>query len=68
MIKYFNKKLKTLDVWDIALIKLSVFAFALLVVAIWPAFTAWVVAKNPWCFVAALVIFAARPFYKAYLK
>jgi hypothetical protein len=37
MMEYFNKRIKKLDVWDIALTKLSVLIFALFLVGVWPA-------------------------------
>jgi hypothetical protein len=59
---------KRLDVWDVALIKWSVFAFALFLVAVWPAFTKWVVSVNPWYFLILFILFMARPFYRGWLK
>ena len=67
-LKYLNKKIKEMDVWDVALIKLSVVVATLFVVTIWEAAMTWVHSVNPWCFLVAFVIFVARPFYKIYLK
>ena len=68
MIKEMNKKIKKLDIWDVALVKLSVAAGILFIVAIWPAAMAWVASVNPWYFLIAFVIVVIRPFYKFYLK
>ena len=68
MMEYFNKRIKKLDVWDIALTKLSVLIFALFLVGVWPALRVWVDSRNPWCCVAAFVIVVARPIYRFYLK
>jgi hypothetical protein len=68
MIKEFNKDVKKLDVWDIALTKLSVAAFVLFVITIWPAAMTWVHSVNPWYFLVAFVIFAIRPAYRFHLK
>ena len=64
----FEKMIKKLDVLDMALVKMSVFAFALFAVAYLPEFAAWVQSTNPLVFLAAWVVFAARPFYRAYIK
>jgi len=61
---FFNKKIKNWNLWDIGLTKLSVVAFVLLVLAIWPAAMDWVRSVNPWYFFIAFVIFAIKPFYK----
>lgn len=61
---YFDKKVKNLDTWDISLTKLSVAAFVLFVLTIWPATMNWVKSVSPWYFLIAFVIFAARPMYR----
>ena len=66
--KYFEKKIKNLNVLDIGLIKWSVAAFVLFVITIWPAAMAWVHSVNPWYFLTASLVFAIRPFYRVYLK
>ncbi len=66
--EYFNDKVKKIDVWDIGLIKLSVAVFVLFIITIWPAAMTWVDSVNPWYFLVAFVIFAARPVYRFYLK
>ena len=64
----FEKKLKGLDVMDVGLIKLSVVAIVLFLITIWPALMNLVTSVNPWYFLVAFVIFAARPFYKFWVK
>jgi hypothetical protein len=68
MIKKMNKMTKKLDIWDIGLTKLTVFAGALFLVGIWPAFASWVMSVNPWWFLAAFVVLSARPFARFYGK
>lgn len=68
MLKGFDKKIKKMDVCDIGLIKLAVAAFVLFVITIWPAAMSLVHSVNPWYFFVAFVIFAAKPFYRFYLK
>ncbi len=64
----FGKALKKLDVADIGLIKLSVFAFALWLVSYSQSFTAWVQSVNPIWFLTIFVVAAIRPFYRAYIQ
>lgn len=66
--RVMDKKVKKMDTWDIALTKLSVMAFVLFVITIWPTAMTWVHSVNPWYFLAAWIIFAIRPFYKIFRK
>ncbi len=68
MMGFFEKAVKKLDLWDIALIKFSVVVFTLFVITIWPAAMTWVHSVNTWYFFVAFVIFGARPIYRAYIK
>tara|TARA_Y100000310_G_C20257303_1_gene611962 strand:- start:171 stop:377 length:207 start_codon:yes stop_codon:yes gene_type:complete len=68
MINWFNKRVKRMDVWDIALVKFAVAAFVLFVITIWPAAMTLVHSVNPWYFLIAMVILAARPWYRVYIK
>lgn len=68
MRKYWNKKIKKMDFWDVGLIKWSTAAFILFVITIWPAVMNLVHSINPWWFFIAFVIFVIRPFYRIYLK
>ena len=68
MITFLKKKVKTLNHGDIGLVKLSVVALTIFVLMIWPAAMTWVRSINHWWFLAAAVLFGARPFYKHYMK
>ena len=59
---------KKMDFWDVGLTKLSMMAFVLFVITVWPAAMGWVNSVNTWHFLIAFVILAARPFYRVYLK
>ena len=59
---------KKMDALDIGLIKLAVVAAVLFILTIWPAAMDAVLSVNPWYFLVAFVIFAARPLYRVYLK
>ena len=64
----FKDEVKKMDSWDVVLSKLAAVAFILFLITIWPAAMNWVQAVNPWIFLIALIIFAARPIYRVYLK
>lgn len=66
--KCLEKKIKNMDCLDISLVKLSVAAFVLFLITIWPAALAWVISVNPWYFLIAFIIFGIRPLYKVWLK
>jgi len=68
MIKWLTKKVKKMDVWDVALTKLAVAAFAFWIITLWPAAMNWVHSVNTWYFFIAFIIFAARPIYRVYIK
>ena len=57
-----------LDMIDIGLIKMSVFAFTLWLIALLPEFAEWVQSTSHWLFLAIAVVFTARPLYKCYIK
>jgi len=63
-----KEKIKKLDVWDIGLIKLSVIAFTLFALTIWPVLTSWAYSVSPWYYLIVLVILAIRPVYKICFK
>jgi len=65
---FFDKKVKKLDIWDIALTKLTVAAGILFIITIWSAAMDWVHSVNPWYFLIAFIIFAIRPMYRFYIK
>lgn len=64
----FRDEIKKMDSWDVVLSKLAAVAFILFLITMWPAAMSWVQSVNPWYFVIALMIFAARPVYRVYLK
>ena len=68
MIAWLKKRVKRMDLWDVAVIKWSVVAFVLFVITIWPAFLSWVQSVNPWYYLVAFLILVARPFYRIYIK
>ena len=68
MIAWLKKRVKRMDLWDVALIKWSVVAFVLFVITILPAFLSWVQSVNPWYYLVAFLILVARPFYRIYIK
>ncbi|MFH1802263.1 MAG: hypothetical protein ABH864_02305 [archaeon] len=60
----FEKKMRNFDLLDISLTKLSVAAFVLFVLSIWPSAMWWVSRTDWWWFLIAFVVFAARPLMK----
>lgn len=65
---FFGEKVKKMDAWDLALVKLTVAAAVLFIIGIWEAAQDWVLSVNPWYFLVAFVIFAIRPVYRVYIK
>ena len=65
---FFDKKVKKMDAWDVALTKWSVVAFVFLLMTIWSGLNTWVHSVNPWYFFAVFVILYARPVYRGYIK
>lgn len=63
-----NKQVKNLDVWDIALTKLTVFAAALWLVGFFPGFRAWVQWVPHWVFLGVFVLALIRPMKKFFKK
>lgn len=63
---FFDKRIKKLNVWDIALTKLAVTFFVLFILAIWPTAIKWVQSVNPWYFCVAWILLAARPIYRLF--
>ena len=66
--KYFEKMLKKMDAFDIGLVKIAVFAFALWLVALLPGFAIWVMSTNHWLFLIIYIIACARPMIKIFSK
>ena len=65
---FFDKKVKKMDAWDVALTKWASAAGVLFLITIWPAAMNWVHSVNTWYFLVAALIFAARPMYRIYIK
>ena len=65
---FFDKKIKKMDGWDLALTKWATAAFILFIITIWPATMVLVRSINPWYFLIATIIFVARPLHRIYLK
>jgi len=65
---FYEKNLKKMDGWDLGLVKLTVAAAVLFIITIWPGALNLVQSINPWYFLVAFVIFAARPVYRIYFK
>ena len=65
---WLSKKVKRMDIWDVALVKLSVAAFVLFIITIWPVAMSWVQSVNPWYFLIAFIVFAVRPIYRVYIE
>jgi hypothetical membrane protein len=63
-----DEKVKKIDAFDMALVKLAVAALVLFIITIWPAAMDWVHSVNPWYFLVAFIIFAIRPMYRVYFK
>ena len=59
---------KTLSLWDVGLVKLSVLAGVLFILTMWPTIWNAVAKVNPWWYLVVFVIVAIRPFYSAYIK
>ena len=64
----FKDEVKKMDSWDVVLSKLASAAFILFLITIWNAAMTLVQSINPWYLLVALMLFAARPFYRVYLK
>ena len=64
----FEDKIEKIDVPDVALIKLASASGILFLITVWPA-AMNLVHKIPWgWFLGAMIVFAARPFYKGWIK
>jgi hypothetical protein len=64
----FKKKMKNLEVCDIAMIKLAVFAGALFLMTVWPAFAELVYRVHWGWYLGAMILFMLKPGYKFWLK
>jgi hypothetical protein len=65
---FFGKRVKKLDAVDLTLIKLSAMAFILFLITVWPALMN-LVHRIHWAwFLAAAIILALRPKFRAWMK
>lgn len=64
MKKWAEKKLKKMDLYDIKLIKITVFAFALMIAKLWPK----IIALDWYWYLVIVVIAAIRPYSKILRK
>ena len=64
LIKFWNKKIKTLDWKDVGLIKLSTAAFILMIAKLWEP----ILSLNWYWYAILFAIAAIKPFYKCYLS
>ena len=64
LIKFWNKKIKAMDIADVALIKLSVFTATLLITKYWKP----LLELDWYWYVLIFTLAIVRPFYKFYLK
>jgi hypothetical protein len=64
----FGTTFEHFDTFDAALLKLSLIAFALFLVSLWPAFRNWVTNTSWVWFLVAWIVFAIRPLIKAFKK
>ncbi|MBU3896642.1 MAG: hypothetical protein KJ697_01775 [Nanoarchaeota archaeon] len=55
----FDKQIKKLKLLDLALMKISVVAFVLFAITIWPAMMNWINSVNPWYFLIISLVAAA---------
>jgi hypothetical protein len=52
----FEKQIKRMKLLDFALAKLSIAAFVIFFIAIWPAARNWLLGISPWYFLAVSVV------------
>ncbi len=64
----FEDRIKKLDVWDIALVKLYLVFVTLAAITYIPALMTWVHNTNRLYFLLAAIIFVIRPLYRVWIK
>ncbi|MBT3404801.1 hypothetical protein HN832_02285 [archaeon] len=64
----FEKKMKNLDLHDIALTKLTVFALTLFLITVWPAALTLALSIHWGWFLGVGILAMLRPMYRFYLK
>lgn len=63
-----TKRIRKMDQWDFWFVKLNSVAAILFIITIWPWAMNLVHSINPWIFLLAFILLAARPCYKFYIK
>jgi hypothetical protein len=61
LINKLNKKVKNMDMWDMACVKTAVMFFVMFLFSVWPAFRNFIQSVNPWVLFFGWVVFAIRP-------
>ncbi len=64
----FGTTLRYFDLFDVALLKLSLITFGLFLVSMWPSFAYWVTSTSWVWFLIAGIIFSIRPLIKSFKK
>lgn len=59
--KKIDKKTKKIDMHDILFAKLSIIAFVLFILSLWPLLMNWVVSVHWGWFLGAAILFGLRP-------
>lgn len=65
---WFGASMKSFTTLDVALFKLSVFTFALMVVSAWGTFANWVLSTQWYFFLIAWILFSIKPTMEVWKK
>lgn len=68
MIKAFDKKIGSLDTWDMACIKLAVMFFVAYLFSVWIDFRNFILSIDPLALFLGWAIFAIRPLKRFFSK
>jgi len=68
VINELNKKIKNLDMWDMACVKLAVAFAVMFLFSVWPVFQNFVQSVNPWLLFIGWIVFALRPLSRFFSK
>jgi len=61
MITMLNKKIQSLDIWDMAFTKLGIMFFMMFIFSVWGGFRDVVLSINPWILCLVWIIFVIKP-------
>lgn len=64
LVKWFNLRIKRLNLWDIQLIKISSAAFILMIAKLWEP----ILSLNWYWYGIIMILFALKPLIKVYKK